>query len=218
MPFPKTPFVHIQSETDNFFHVPQKAFQGRFSPGACQPSGILPHLSVSAPSKIGPRRACSADFSIKRFPLCDTDNFTHLCQKLMHMKKFVLMLVPALALLSCQRSGLPEESSRMADGEIYHDMIQLGEKLDDPYTGEDSEGMVLPFQTADRQRGRGVDERPAPEGDPQGARALPYGPPYGLPHPPGGRLLSGPGDRGRRHHLAVLRGAGRLQVPGRPQV
>ena len=50
------------------------------------------------------------------------------------MKKFVLMLVPALALLSCQRSGLPEESSRMADGEIYHDMIQLGEKLDDPYT------------------------------------------------------------------------------------
>ena len=52
----------------------------------------------------------------------------------MPMKKFVLMLVPALALLSCQRSGLPEESSRMADGAIYHDMIQLGEKLDDPYT------------------------------------------------------------------------------------
>ena len=50
------------------------------------------------------------------------------------MKKYLYLLIPALALISCQRSGLPEENSRQPEGEIYHQMIQLGEKLDDPYT------------------------------------------------------------------------------------
>ena len=52
-----------------------------------------------------------------------------------HMKKTLLFLIPWLAVAACQKSGLPDgENLRTPEGEIYHEMIQLGEKLDDPYT------------------------------------------------------------------------------------
>lgn len=41
------------------------------------------------------------------------------------------------ALISCQGSGVPEgKTAEGEDGKVYHGMIQLGEKLDDPYTVE----------------------------------------------------------------------------------
>ena len=49
------------------------------------------------------------------------------------MKK--CLLLPLLLLLSCsQKSGLDPDSGRYPQDELYHEMIQLGEKLDDPYT------------------------------------------------------------------------------------
>lgn len=49
------------------------------------------------------------------------------------MKKlFVLSL---MLLAACQVKDGPEDPwSRFPDGEVYHDMLQLGEKLEDPYT------------------------------------------------------------------------------------
>ena len=51
------------------------------------------------------------------------------------MKKTLLLLMPWLTIAACQRSGLPqEENMRAPEGQVFHEMIQLGEKLDDPYT------------------------------------------------------------------------------------
>ena len=46
---------------------------------------------------------------------------------------FTLLLFPLLALAACERDPSPGQL-RLPEGEVYHDMIQLGEKLDDPYT------------------------------------------------------------------------------------
>lgn len=49
------------------------------------------------------------------------------------MRKVVLL--PLLLLpLSCHQEDIPGRASRTPDGEVYHEMIQLGEKLEDPYT------------------------------------------------------------------------------------
>ena len=46
---------------------------------------------------------------------------------------FILMLLPLL--FSCQQEeGTDLQPVRTPEGELYHDMIQLGEKLDDPYS------------------------------------------------------------------------------------
>ena len=46
-----------------------------------------------------------------------------------------MVLIPWLAAAACQRSGLPEaENLRVPEDGVFHEMIQLGEKLDDPYT------------------------------------------------------------------------------------
>jgi len=52
------------------------------------------------------------------------------------MKKTLLLLIPWLAFSACQKSGLPldENGLRHPEGDVFHEMIQLGEKLDDPYT------------------------------------------------------------------------------------
>ena len=121
-------------ETDIFFNVPLNGFRGRFWGLQMADLPRIHHLSVSLFEKIGLTDASGAFFSIKRFPLCDTDKFPHLCQKLLRMKKYVLLLMPFLTMLGCQKSGLPEPDSRQPEGEIFHQMIQLGEKLDDPYT------------------------------------------------------------------------------------
>ncbi|MBO6096124.1 MAG: hypothetical protein J6P56_02265 [Bacteroidales bacterium] len=52
------------------------------------------------------------------------------------MKKIVWIALLFPLLMACNHEAAPEEqpSSRTPEGELYHDMIQLGEKLDDPYT------------------------------------------------------------------------------------
>lgn len=54
---------------------------------------------------------------------------------MMRMKKILLILGCFLALASCQKDPF-QGSSRQPQGEIFHEMIQLGEKLEDPYTVE----------------------------------------------------------------------------------
>jgi len=39
-----------------------------------------------------------------------------------------------LLLAACDKTSFEEDNPRAPEGEIYHDMIQLGDKLDDPYT------------------------------------------------------------------------------------
>ena len=51
------------------------------------------------------------------------------------LKPNILLLMPLFMLLACERDPLPGQL-RLPEGEVYHDMIQLGEKLDDPYTLE----------------------------------------------------------------------------------
>lgn len=48
-------------------------------------------------------------------------------------KLFILLLFPLLALASCEDHDRPGPL-RLPEGDVYHDMIQLGDKLDDPYT------------------------------------------------------------------------------------
>ena len=45
----------------------------------------------------------------------------------------LLLLIPLLGLAACRNDDLPG-ADRQPEGEVYHDMIQLGKKLDDPYT------------------------------------------------------------------------------------
>ena len=49
------------------------------------------------------------------------------------MKKQVLIPI-FLLLAACQKSGLDPDPLRLPEGEVFHDMIQLGSKLEDPYT------------------------------------------------------------------------------------
>ena len=48
-------------------------------------------------------------------------------------KPILLLLIPLLGLAACGNEDLPG-ADRQPEGEVYHDMIQLGKKLDDPYT------------------------------------------------------------------------------------
>ena len=55
------------------------------------------------------------------------------------MKRFtcIVLLLPVLLLAACGRELVPDPaSSRTPEEGLYHGMIQLGEKLDDPYTVE----------------------------------------------------------------------------------
>lgn len=46
-----------------------------------------------------------------------------------------LLLIPVLLLLAaCDKTAVEPENSRLPEGEVYHEMIQLGDKLEDPYT------------------------------------------------------------------------------------
>jgi len=47
-----------------------------------------------------------------------------------------MLIVPLLMLGACERDEGPGDASRTPDENLYHGMIQLGEKLDDPYTVE----------------------------------------------------------------------------------
>ncbi len=49
------------------------------------------------------------------------------------LKPFFLVLPALLALAACGQDDMPGQL-RLPEGEVYHDMIQLGEKLEDPYT------------------------------------------------------------------------------------
>ena len=46
------------------------------------------------------------------------------------------MLVPLCTLVACTGDDVPGGKSRQGEDELFHEMIQLGEKLDDPYTVE----------------------------------------------------------------------------------
>ena len=51
------------------------------------------------------------------------------------MKRLFLCLLPICALVACNHSDLPEiNSGNYPDPTLQHGMIQLGKKLDDPYT------------------------------------------------------------------------------------
>ena len=68
---------------------------------------------------------------------CETDKFSQLCRNKTKclMRKLLLISIPLFLLAACHEMEGPEEpSSRFPAGEVYHDMIQLGEKLEDPYT------------------------------------------------------------------------------------
>lgn len=53
------------------------------------------------------------------------------------MKRTVLFLIPLLMLVACERDdGAGGSLAPDSDERVYHGMIQLGEKLDDPYTVE----------------------------------------------------------------------------------
>lgn len=51
------------------------------------------------------------------------------------MKRILLLLLPLLPLLACEREDLPGTGARAPEG-VRHGMIELGEKLEDPYTVE----------------------------------------------------------------------------------
>ena len=78
-----------------------------------------------------------AENAVKRLFFFYTDKFSELCSVkiLKRMKRIVLMLVPLLMLAACERDE-HTGSSRAPLTEVEHGMIQLGEKLDDPYTVE----------------------------------------------------------------------------------
>lgn len=53
------------------------------------------------------------------------------------MRKLSLIPLLLLLLMACQQLDVPEaepSQARYPEDELYHDMLQLGEKLDDPYT------------------------------------------------------------------------------------
>ncbi len=53
------------------------------------------------------------------------------------MRKYILFLLPLCMLVACKGLDGPEaESPGRADETVYHGMIELGQKLDDPYTVE----------------------------------------------------------------------------------
>lgn len=58
------------------------------------------------------------------------------------MKRFVLPLM-LLAAISCHSDPLSQTGSRAPVSEVYHEMIQLGEKLEDPYTVENMTKAVM---------------------------------------------------------------------------
>ncbi len=66
----------------------------------------------------------------------ETDKFSQLCREIKQCLMKKLLIIPFFLLLAaaCEKSGLGPDPSRQPEGEIYHDMIQLGEKLEDPYT------------------------------------------------------------------------------------
>ena len=90
-----------------------------------------------------------ADFEVKRFFFQNTDKSSQLCsgneKELMTMKRFtcIVLLLPVLLLGACGRELVPEPtSSRTPEKGLSHGMIQLGEKLDDPYTVENMQSAL----------------------------------------------------------------------------
>ena len=51
------------------------------------------------------------------------------------MKRVWTLLIPLGMLVACESDDVPGKD-RQPEGELYHEMIQLGEKLEDPYTVE----------------------------------------------------------------------------------
>ena len=53
------------------------------------------------------------------------------------MRKHILFLLPLCMLVACKGVGSPEpDIVTPGDDAVYHGMIELGQKLDDPYTVE----------------------------------------------------------------------------------
>ena len=52
------------------------------------------------------------------------------------MRRWLLYLFPLLMLNACDRSGGLDDDSLLQNEKVYHGMIELGEKLEDPYTVE----------------------------------------------------------------------------------
>lgn len=72
-------------------------------------------------------------FGFIRLRFDNTDKFPELCrQKNWTMKKTLEAILAVLMLVSCERETLPGVD-RSPSGEICHGMIELGEKLEDPY-------------------------------------------------------------------------------------
>lgn len=52
------------------------------------------------------------------------------------LRLILTLLLPLPVLLACQSDDFPDGPLRLPQGEVYHDMIQLGEQLEDPYKTE----------------------------------------------------------------------------------
>lgn len=70
------------------------------------------------------------------------------------MKRVLDYLIPLLVLVACGREEVPDPNGglRLPVGEVYHGMIELGDKLEDPYTVENMrEALTKAYPTkADR--------------------------------------------------------------------
>lgn len=52
------------------------------------------------------------------------------------MRSCLYLLLPLTMLVACQREDVPDPEGKSGPSVVYHGMIELGEKLDDPYTVE----------------------------------------------------------------------------------
>ena len=57
--------------------------------------------------------------------------------------KRLFLLWPICLLVACSQSAWPDDSGRFPDEGLQHGMIQLGEKLDDPYTVENMQKALV---------------------------------------------------------------------------
>ena len=77
------------------------------------------------------------------------------------MKKRLLatLLIPLLMLGACGREEGPgDQTLRLPQDELYHGMIQLGEKLDDPYTVENMRNAFTKVYPTKAERDARVEE------------------------------------------------------------
>ena len=125
------------------------------------------------------------------------------------------LLLPLAFLTGCQGEEMPEQDGRRVDfAALSHGMIELGEKLDDPYTVANMQEAVarlyptkagaITIRATDLYplpaQGRGGVRPPAVERTPAD------GPSRRLPYRQGGGLLSRSQPVGECHHVAVCRG------------